>query len=74
MCVCESNVRTEKKQVHTGLWWGDLRETDHVEDTGLKGMILLKWIFKRWEHASMNAAYQTLNLTGTYCYIKKVVT
>jgi len=30
--------------VHTGFWWGNPRETDHLEDWG----IILKWIFKTW--------------------------
>jgi hypothetical protein len=27
-----------KGEVHTGFWWGDLRETDHLEDPGLDGL------------------------------------
>jgi hypothetical protein len=34
--------------VHTGFWWGNLREGDHLEDLGIDGGIVLKWIFKKW--------------------------
>jgi hypothetical protein len=33
-------------EVHTGLWWGNMRERDHLED-GVDGRIILKWIFER---------------------------
>jgi hypothetical protein len=26
--------------VHTGFWWGGMREGDHLEDLGVDGMIL----------------------------------
>jgi hypothetical protein len=38
-----------KKEVHTGFWWGDLREADHLEDPGVDGRIILKRIFKTWD-------------------------
>jgi hypothetical protein len=35
-------------EVHTGSWWGDLSEGDHLEDLRVDGRIILKWIFKKW--------------------------
>jgi hypothetical protein len=34
--------------VYTEIWWGNLREKDHLEDPGLDGMVILKWIYMNW--------------------------
>jgi hypothetical protein len=36
-------------EVYTGFWWGELMERDHVEDLGVVGRIILKFIFKKWD-------------------------
>jgi len=36
-------------EVHTGFWWGDLRETDNLGDLGIDVRIILNWIFKNWD-------------------------
>jgi hypothetical protein len=35
-------------EVHTGFWWGDLMEGEHLKDLGLDGRIILKVLFKKW--------------------------
>jgi hypothetical protein len=35
--------------VYTVFWWGDLMEGDHLDDLGVDGRIILKWIFRKWD-------------------------
>jgi hypothetical protein len=28
------------------VWWGNLKKRDHLENLGVNGRIILKWIFK----------------------------
>jgi hypothetical protein len=36
-----------EREVHTGFWWGDLGEGDHLGDPGVDGRVILKCIFKK---------------------------
>jgi hypothetical protein len=38
-----------RREVYTGFWWENLRERDHLEDPGVNGRIILRWIFRKWE-------------------------
>ena len=37
------------RDVHTGFWWGNLRERDHLEDPGIDRRIILGWMFMKWD-------------------------
>jgi len=30
-------------------WWGNLRKRYHLEDPGIDGRIILRWIFRKWD-------------------------
>jgi len=34
-------------EVRTGFWRGNLRERDNLEDPGIDGRIILRWIFRK---------------------------
>jgi hypothetical protein len=38
---------------YTGFWWGNLRERDHFEDSGIEGRIL-RWIFRKMDVGGMD--------------------
>jgi len=38
-------ARIGRRKVHTGFWWGNLRERDHLENVGIDWSIILMWIF-----------------------------
>jgi hypothetical protein len=42
----------DRGDVHTGFWWADLREGEHLEGPGIDGKIILKWIFKKWDEGT----------------------
>jgi hypothetical protein len=44
----EHVARRGRGEVYTGFWWGNMRERDNLEDPGLDGRIILRWIFRKW--------------------------
>jgi len=36
-------------EVYTGIWWGNLKEKNHLGDLGVDGIIILRWIFRKWD-------------------------
>jgi hypothetical protein len=37
-----------EREAYTGFWWVNLKEGDHLEDPGVDGRIILRWIFRKW--------------------------
>jgi hypothetical protein len=33
-----------REEVYTGFWWVNMREIDHLEDPGVDGRIILRWM------------------------------
>jgi len=49
-------MRQSGHVTHTGdgtgaytIWWGSLRDRDHLEDLSIEGRTILKCIFKKWD-------------------------
>jgi hypothetical protein len=38
-----------REEMYTWLWWGNMKERDHLENTDLDGRIILKLIFWKWD-------------------------
>jgi hypothetical protein len=42
-------ARMGRREVHIGFWWGNLRLRKNLEDLGVDGRIILRWIFWEWD-------------------------
>jgi len=49
-------AHTGRGEVYTGFRWGNLRERDHLEDLGVDGRIILRWIFRKWDAEPWNGS------------------
>jgi len=38
-----------KERCIHGFWWGNVRARDNLEDLGVDGRIILRWIFRKWD-------------------------
>jgi hypothetical protein len=39
------------------LWWGDLKERNHVEYLGIDWMIILEGIFMKWDGEALTGLF-----------------
>ena len=44
-----SHVARMVKDVRTEFCWGNLKDRDHLEDSGADERIIIKWIFRKWD-------------------------
>jgi len=35
-------------EAYPAFWWGNLKKRVHLEDTGVDGIIILRWILRKW--------------------------
>jgi hypothetical protein len=56
----------ETEEMRRGFWWGDLEERNHLENLGIDGRIILKWIFKRGVRRAWTGLVWLRRETGFY--------
>jgi len=40
---------TYGRDLYRAFWWENLRDRGHLEDPGINGTIILRWIFRKWD-------------------------
>ena len=40
--------RTGRGEMHKRFWWGNMRAREHLENVGVDGTMILRWMLKKW--------------------------
>ena len=50
--------------MHTRFWWGKVRKRHHLEDLGVDGVVILKWIFGKCDGAWTGLIWLKIGTNG----------
>jgi hypothetical protein len=53
-----------QESIIQGFGCGHLMERDHLEDLGIDGTMILKWIFKQWDGAWIGLIWLRIKTSG----------
>jgi len=47
----------ETGEAYIWFWWGNLKERNHLEEPGVDGRIILRWIFMKMDVGGWNGLF-----------------
>jgi hypothetical protein len=56
----------KQREEYGRFWLGNLKEEDHLEDPGIDGRIILKWIIKKWDGAWAGPIWLKIRTSGGF--------
>ena len=55
---------TMGEEMYAGFWLGNLNERAHLEDPGVGGRIILRWIIRKWDLGTLSGSIWFSTVTG----------
>jgi hypothetical protein len=70
---CGGHVaRGWRGELHTGFWWEDLMEIDHLKDLGIDGNIIFKSTYKKWDWKALTGMiWHRIGIGGGHLWIRQ---